>query len=95
MFPCKTPQEAIDRLEDIHAASVKALRDALARFVKTKIPPTPEERKAFRYPEIRVTYAPDGPPPVSERAYASLMRRESIRRLSPAHAISMRISLKT
>jgi AMP nucleosidase len=70
MFPCRTPQEAIDRLEDIHAASVKSLRDALARFVKTKTPPTPEERARFRYPEIRVTYAPDGPPPVSERAYA-------------------------
>ena len=70
MFPCRTPQEAIDRLEDIHAASVKSLRDALARFVKKKIPPTPEERARFRYPEIRVTYAPDGPPPVSERAYA-------------------------
>lgn len=70
MFPCRTPQEAIDRLSDIHASSVKALRDALARFVKTKTPPTPEERARFRYPEIRVTYAPDGPPPVSERAYA-------------------------
>jgi AMP nucleosidase len=70
MFPCKTPQEAIDRLQDIHAASVQALRDALARFVKTRTPPTAEERKAFRYPEIRLTYAPDGPPPVSERAYA-------------------------
>lgn len=70
MFPCKTPQQAIDRLEDIHAASVKSLRDALARFVKTKMPPTSEERARFRYPEIRVTYAPDGPPPVSERAYA-------------------------
>jgi AMP nucleosidase len=70
MFPCRTPQEAIDRLEDIHAASVKSLRDALARFVKTKTPPTAEERGRFRYPEIRVTYAPDGPPPVSERAYA-------------------------
>jgi AMP nucleosidase len=70
MFPCSTPQEAIERLQDIHAASVKSLRDALARFVQMKIPPTPEERVRFRYPEIRVTYAPDGPPPVSERAYA-------------------------
>lgn len=70
MFPCKTPQEAIDRLNDIHLASVQSLRDALAHFVKTRVPPTPDERKAFRYPEIRVTYAPDGPPPVSERAYA-------------------------
>jgi AMP nucleosidase len=70
MFPCRTPAEAIDRLQDIHAASVKALRNALARFVKNKIPPTPEDRARFRYPEIRVTYAPDGPPPVSERAYA-------------------------
>jgi AMP nucleosidase len=70
MFPCRTPQEAIDRLEDIHAASVKALRDSLAHFVKTRTPPTPEERARFRYPEIRVTYSPDGPPPVSERAYA-------------------------
>jgi AMP nucleosidase len=68
MFPCTTPQEAIDRLEDIHAASVQALRDALARFVQTRTPPTPEERLRFRYPEIRVTYAPDGPPPVSQRA---------------------------
>jgi AMP nucleosidase len=70
MFPCKSPQEAIDRLQDIHAASVQALHDALARFVQTRVPPTPEERARFKYPEIRVTYAPDGPPPVSPRAYA-------------------------
>jgi AMP nucleosidase len=70
MFPCRTPKEAVDRLEDIHAASVKALRDSLARFVKSRTPPNAEERSRFRYPEIRVTYAPDGPPPVSERAYA-------------------------
>jgi hypothetical protein len=44
--------------------------DALARFVQTRVPPTPEERARFRYPEIRVTYAPDGPPPVSQRADA-------------------------
>jgi AMP nucleosidase len=70
MFPCRSPEEAVDRLEDIHAASVMALRDALARFVRTRVPPTPEERTRFRYPELRVIYAPDGPAPVSERAYA-------------------------
>jgi AMP nucleosidase len=70
MFPCKTPQEAIDRLDDMHSAAVKSLRDGLARFVKTRVPPTPEERALFRYPEIRLNYEPDGPPPVSERAYA-------------------------
>ncbi|WP_284359278.1 AMP nucleosidase [Candidatus Phycosocius spiralis] len=70
MIPCKSPQEAIDRLQDIHAASVQALRDALARFVQARTPPTAEERLRFRYPEIRVIYAPDGPPPVSQRAYA-------------------------
>lgn len=69
MFRCETPAEAVERLEGLHSAATGALREAVTRFVQTRVPPTPEERARFRYPELRLTYAPDGPPPMSDRAY--------------------------
>ncbi|HEX2726457.1 MAG TPA: AMP nucleosidase, partial [Beijerinckiaceae bacterium] len=47
-----------------------ALRDALERFFATGVPPTPAERLRFRYPELRLTYRPQGPIPAIKRAYA-------------------------
>jgi AMP nucleosidase len=51
-----TVEEAIDRLESLHAKAVASLRVALERFVAGGAPPTPAERASFRYPELRVTY---------------------------------------
>jgi AMP nucleosidase len=65
-----SPEEAVERLEALHAAATDALRVALDRFLATGVPPTPEERLRFRYPELRLTYRPQGPMPAIKRAYA-------------------------
>ncbi len=68
--PSLTPAQAVDRLEALHAEAVAAVRTALARFVKEGVPPSPEERSRFRYPELRVTWQPTGPAPMPRRAWA-------------------------
>lgn len=66
-----TPEQAVDRLEALHAAAVAALRASLDRFIAGGPPPDAEERSRFRYPELRVTYDPTGPdPPATRRAWA-------------------------
>lgn len=64
------PEEAVERLAELHAAATNALRNALERYFATGVPPDPDERACFRYPELRLTYRPDGPPPTIKRAYA-------------------------
>lgn len=66
-----SPQEAVDQLEALYQASVDRLRTALKTFLDGGAPPTPDMRaeKAFAYPLLRVTYAPDGPPPPVSRAF--------------------------
>ena len=51
-----TPEQAVDRLEALHAQAVSAQRDGLNRFFKSGETPSPLERQHFRYPELRVTY---------------------------------------
>src|SRR5260221_4139970 len=65
-----TPAEALARLQALHEEATNALREALARFLETGTPPSSAELAQFRYPELRVTYNPDGVMPVSPRAYA-------------------------
>jgi AMP nucleosidase len=62
----------LDRLEDLYDAAAANLREALATFVRTGARPDPDARARglFAYPEIRVTYAADGPPPRVPRAFA-------------------------
>ncbi len=64
-----SPDQAVDRLEAMHAEAVQAQRDALARFAAGGAPPAPEERSRFRYPELRVVWEPSGPVPVTRRAW--------------------------
>jgi AMP nucleosidase len=66
-------EKAADALERLHGQSVAALAAAVRRYVEGGAPPTFEERAAFRYPELRITYAPDAPPPRLARAYAQLI----------------------
>jgi AMP nucleosidase len=68
--PNHTPEQAIDRLETLHAAATSAVRHALDRFVATGTPPTSEERAQFRYPELLLTWDPSGPLPFTYRAWA-------------------------
>jgi len=65
-----TPEQAVDRLEQLHAEACRALRNALARFTTSGIAPTPEERLRFCYPELRVDWRPSGTVRFTRRAWA-------------------------
>jgi len=67
-----TPDQAVDHLEELHAAAVAALRQTLARFLDGGPPPSPEERALFRYPELRLWHEPRLPLPTLRRAWAKL-----------------------
>ncbi len=67
-----TPEQAVDRLEALHAEAVAHLRAALARFGRDGSFPSAEERARFRYPELRLHWQPQGAPPQTRRAWAKL-----------------------
>lgn len=69
----KTPIEAVDLLESLYARAVNALTQSISRFAETGVPPTPDERALFRYPELRVTYLNSARVPKLARAYGQLM----------------------
>jgi AMP nucleosidase len=61
----------LDALEARHERSCANLRKALAAFVETGARPDTQARAGglFAYPELRLTYAPEGPRPRVGRAY--------------------------
>ncbi len=65
-----TPEAAVARLVELHRHATGTLRAALVRYMEQGTPPDPVERLQFRYPELRVTYAPQGPMPRLKRATA-------------------------
>ena len=65
-----TPQAAVDRLTELHAAAVSALRASLQRYFERREVPTPEERRGFCYPLLSVTYEAHGVQPSIARAFA-------------------------
>ena len=65
-----TPEQAVDRLEELHTAASTALREALARYTETGVVPTAEERTAFRYPELCIDWQPVGAVRFTRRAWA-------------------------
>ena len=65
-----TPERAVDCLEELHVAASTALREALARFTESGIVPTPQERAAFRYPELCIDWQPEGTVRFTRRAWA-------------------------
>jgi AMP nucleosidase len=65
-----TPEQAVDRLDALHTEAAEAVRSALGRFVGSGVPPTPDERARFRYPELRLNWEPRGPIPLTRRAWA-------------------------
>jgi len=65
-----TPEDAVEALEILYAAASTALRDAVEHYLAGGSPPSAEQRMAFRYPELRIGYHPDGLVPTSPRAYA-------------------------
>ncbi len=64
-----TPQDAVQRLIELHEAAISAQRHALEQYFTAGIVPTEAERGRFRYPELRVTYRAGSPQPVIQRAF--------------------------
>jgi AMP nucleosidase len=66
-----TASEAVERLSALYAASVKALQAALKTYLDGGPAPSDADRRAgkFVYPELRITYLPDGPPPPVSRSF--------------------------
>ena len=64
----------LDTLESRYQASVERLRDALTEYADHGIRPDPKARDegAFSYPELRIEYDPETPPPTPARAFARL-----------------------
>lgn len=69
-----TPGAAVEALIGLHRQATGALRTALDRYLATREPPSAEERALFHYPELRITYRPEGVPRSSRRAYAKFHR---------------------
>ncbi len=65
-----SPEDAVERLDALYVAATTALRQSVDRFLETGVPPTPAERSAFRYPELVLTYSPEGVPATNRRAFA-------------------------
>ncbi|CAA9530425.1 MAG: AMP nucleosidase [uncultured Sphingomonas sp.] len=64
----------LDQLSAIFDESAANLRRALIAYVREGARPDPDARAsgAFAYPELRIAYDPDLPPPVPARAFARL-----------------------
>ena len=64
----------LDTLESRYKASVDRLRDALTAYADHGIRPDLKARDegAFSYPELRIEYDPEIPPPTPARAFARL-----------------------
>lgn len=67
-------KDAVGLLVSRHEAATGALRTALDRYLETGVPPSPEARAGFCYPELRLIYQPSGPPLRSARAYGRVER---------------------
>ena len=69
-----SPKAVVDALEALYAEAVTALSEALNRFLHDAAPPDGEARAggAFCYPQIRLVYDPDGPPPPISRAFGKM-----------------------
>ena len=64
-----TPVEAVDRLEHLYERATTSLRHSVEQFL-TSGASSAGRRSSFRYPQLRVTYRPDGVQPSSQRAFA-------------------------
>ena len=71
-------ESVLDELETRYEASVARLRKALAAYAENGTRPDPKARDegAFAYPELRIEYDPETPPPTPARAFARLFYRE-------------------
>jgi hypothetical protein len=68
------PKAAVERLISLHDEAAGALRDALDRFFTSRVPPSIEERRRFRYPELKLLYtAEEAPPSLARNGEAAVL----------------------
>ena len=74
MSKLNTPDQVIDALEKLYSDAVSALSSALDIFLHSGTPPSADLRAsgAFCYPQIRLVYNPEGPPPPISRAFGKM-----------------------
>ncbi len=74
MTKLDTPEKIIDALEALYSQAVEALCDALQAYLRDGETPDQEARAkgAFCYPELIISYNPDGPPPPISRAFGKM-----------------------
>ncbi len=70
----KTPEAVVTALSARYEESVGALSAALSAFIKDGTPPdkAARERGDFCYPQLRIVYDPEGPPPPISRAFGKM-----------------------
>ncbi|PWR24040.1 AMP nucleosidase [Zavarzinia compransoris] len=69
-----TPEAAVDRLDALYDDAVRALIQAVDRFLLDRVPPGPEVRRLFRYPLLRVTCRHVGAQTRNRRAFAKFQQ---------------------
>jgi AMP nucleosidase len=52
--------EAVAELTFLYDSAVQAVRAGLARYLESRQPPSAEERRSYSYPQLTVTYTPQG-----------------------------------
>jgi AMP nucleosidase len=74
MTKLTTPEAVVDALEGLYREAVEALSGALDLYLHKGTAPDTKLRNsgAFCYPQIRLTYDPDGPPPPISRAFGKM-----------------------
>ncbi len=74
MKKLNSPTDVINALEHEYERAVSALSDALDAYLNNGTVPDSilRESGAFCYPQIRLTYQPDGPPPPISRAFGKM-----------------------
>ena len=65
-----SPDAAIARLEALYERATSSLKTGLQRYFDDRTPPTPKARRGYCYPQLSVTYEPDGVQPSIGRSYA-------------------------
>jgi AMP nucleosidase len=65
-----TPEAAVQKLIDLHAAAASSLKSCLDAYLNSRRVPADTERAKWRYPALRVTNFSHGLQPTISRAYA-------------------------
>jgi AMP nucleosidase len=65
-----TAEDAVDGLQALYVRARDDLKSAVELYLNGGPIPSPDARRHFTYPELRLTYAPDGLVPTNARAFA-------------------------